>query len=309
MVRRGFYSAVAALACLAFVSADRDDVRKWTDDSGSFSVEATLQQFDGRVVQLEKATGDVVSVPIERLSRSDQDFIRQRYAGSPDPFAPPPAQWIEGKVIGVTDGDTLTVLDVSNVQHKIRLDGIDAPESGQDYGQKAKEALSSKVFGQTVRVRWREADRYGRTIGAVFVGDRWINREIVDEGWAWRYDDYSHSKLLKQAQENAKEEKLGLWADAGEPVPPWVFRHPDKMREWTAAKGATRGPPTTAGIAPAAVPVPAAAPSAQASDSHWLNTSPSSQVRHNRSCRWFGNTKSGRYCGPNEGKACGICGG
>lgn len=316
MFRRVLYSVAAVFACLAFVSADHDDVRKWTDESGSFSVEATLLQFDGKIVQLEKPTGDVVSVPIERLSRADQDFVKQQGTGSADPFAPPPAQWIDGKVVGVTDGDTLTVLDSSNVQHKIRLDGIDAPESAQDYGEKAKQALSSKVFGEEVRVRWREADKYGRTLGAIFVGDRWINRELVAEGWAWRYDEYSHSKLLKQAQENAKSDKIGLWADANDPVPPWIFRHPDKMREWNETRLAGNSPPKAEDEGPSIWERRAAAeaarprpimPAMSGGGSYWLNTN--SGVRHNSSCQHYGNTQSGRYCGPGEGRACKICGG
>jgi len=94
------------------------------------------------------------------------------------------ANQLAGKVVGVTDGDTITVLDGANTQYKIRLAGIDAPERGQVFGTKSKQALSDKVFGKQVRVDWTEHDRYQRIIGEVYVGDRWINLELVQEGWA-----------------------------------------------------------------------------------------------------------------------------
>lgn len=249
MSKRARACCLAALLCLLFVAADEGSLRKWTDDSDAFSVEAAFLDSDGKTVRLEKTTGDVISVPIGRLSKADQELVRQLTAPQPNPFAAATGKIIEGRVVSVSDGDTLTVLDAQKVQHKIRLEGIDAPEGGQDYGQKAKEALSSKVFGKDVTVRCKEKDRYGRTVGSVHLGDRWIDRELVAEGWAWRYDDYSDSELLKQAQDEAKAAKLGLWADANEPVPPWIFRSPDKMQEWNEARLGKRGPPAVASSA------------------------------------------------------------
>ncbi|MBI3860930.1 MAG: thermonuclease family protein [Planctomycetia bacterium] len=84
-------------------------------------------------------------------------------------FAEPAAETPEltGKVVHIADGDTLTVLDADKVQHKIRLHGIDAPEKGQAFGTKAKEALAGKVHEKTVRIVWKEKDRYGRIVGDV----------------------------------------------------------------------------------------------------------------------------------------------
>src|SRR5262245_3710588 len=82
---------------------------------------------------------------------------------------------ITGKVVGVADGDTITVLDASNTQHKIRLDGIDAPESAQDFGQRSKQSLSDMVFGKVVTVTSGKKDRYGRTVGKVTLDGRDIN--------------------------------------------------------------------------------------------------------------------------------------
>lgn len=135
------------------------------------------------------------------------------------------------KVVGVSDGDTLTVLDAAKVQTKIRLHGIDAPESKQDFGARAKEALSSKVFGREVRLVKRDVDRYGRTVADVYVGDRHINRELVAEGFAWHYVRYAPKDTeLDSAEKAAREKKLGLWSHAA-PVAPWDFRKPAAQPE------------------------------------------------------------------------------
>jgi len=130
---------------------------------------------------------------------------------------------IAGKVVGVSDGDTLTVLDASKTQYKIRLQGIDAPEKAQAFGEKSKQALSGMVFGKTVKIESKGTDRYSRTLGEVFVGTNWINRAMVEQGWAWHYVQYSKSAELAKAEQEAKRKGLGLWRDK-EPLPPWTFR-------------------------------------------------------------------------------------
>ena len=150
-------------------------------------------------------------------------------------FAEPDAKPHEliGKVVHIADGDTLTVLDADKVQHKIRLAGIDAPEKSQAFGTKAKEALAEKVHEKTVRVVWKEKDRYGRIVGEIHLGDRHINLEMVHDGWAWWYRTYApKSKALEQAEADAKKEKRGLWRDK-DPEPPWEFR----KRERETKKG------------------------------------------------------------------------
>ena len=92
----------------------------------------------------------------------------------------PTAKVITGKVVKITDGDTLIVLDESNTQHKIRLDGIDTPETGQAFGTKAKQALGEKVFQKSVRVEWKARGRYNRIIGTIYLDDRLINLEMVE---------------------------------------------------------------------------------------------------------------------------------
>lgn len=127
------------------------------------------------------------------------------------------------KVIAISDGDTVAVLCSNNEQIKVRLAEIDAPEKKQAFGTKAKEALADKIFDKEIRLEGTKKDRYGRVIGKIYLGDRYINEEMIAEGWAWHYTEYSKSPELEAAQQHAKKHKLGLWADA-DPTPPWEFR-------------------------------------------------------------------------------------
>ena len=137
---------------------------------------------------------------------------------------------ISGNVVKIADGDTLTVLDESNTQHKIRLAGIDAPEKGQAFGKKAREKLAEKVFRKTVRVEVIDVDRYRREVGRIYLGDRFINMEMVSDGFAWRYVQYDRPGEFTAAENEAREHRRGLWADP-DPMPPW---------EWRKAKRAAR---------------------------------------------------------------------
>ncbi len=137
------------------------------------------------------------------------------------------AEELRGKVIYVADGDTITVLDAGKVQHKVRLQGIDAPEKSQAFGTKSKERMTEKVAGKEVGVQWKEKDRYGRILGDVHLGKQDINLEMVQDGMAWHYKQYSKSKELANAEEAARKAKKGLWADK-EPVPPWEFRKKER---------------------------------------------------------------------------------
>ena len=138
---------------------------------------------------------------------------------------------LRGSVVGVIDGDTVKVLDSTRTQHRIRLQGIDAPESKQAYGQRSKQALSKKIFGKTVSVKWKERDRYGRIIGDIYLDNRWINLELVQEGWAWHYKRYSNDKRLAEAEVKARQAQRGLWQDA-HPISPWDFRKLKRARNF-----------------------------------------------------------------------------
>jgi micrococcal nuclease len=127
-----------------------------------------------------------------------------------------------GRVVGVVDGDTITVLR-NREQINVRLVDIDAPERSQPFGNRSKQALESLVKGQTVLVVERGEDRYHRTLGRIYRGDLDVNAEQVRQGMAWVYRPYAHDATLYPIEAEAKERKRGLWRDPG-PVPPWEWR-------------------------------------------------------------------------------------
>ena len=139
------------------------------------------------------------------------------------------AATLAGHVIGVHDGDTITVLDADKRQHKIRLAGIDAPETKQAYGNRSKQHLSDLVFNKSVEVHWGKRDRYGRMVGVVIVSGRDVNLEQVRAGMAWWYRQYAkeqtsdNQRLYEAIEKEAKTAGLGLWADMA-PAPPWEWR-------------------------------------------------------------------------------------
>ena len=139
------------------------------------------------------------------------------------------AETISGKVIGVADGDTVTVLDATKTQHKIRLSGIDALEKAQPFGQRSKENLSRLVFGKQVSVDATKTDRYGRAVGTVIVGDVDANLEQVRAGFAWHYKKYEREQSAEdrsdyaRAETEARAARTGLWRDATQ-VAPWDWR-------------------------------------------------------------------------------------
>ncbi len=131
------------------------------------------------------------------------------------------------RVVGVTDGDSITCLTPEKQQVKIRMNAIDAPERGQPFGNRAKQALSDLVFGKDVEVEDLGTDKYKRTIGRVTVGQLDVNHEMVAKGMAWHYVKYDQSKELREAERSARAAKLGLWADP-HATPPWEWRKLDK---------------------------------------------------------------------------------
>jgi endonuclease YncB( thermonuclease family)/methylphosphotriester-DNA--protein-cysteine methyltransferase len=129
-----------------------------------------------------------------------------------------------GKVVAITDGDTLTVLH-NNTQVKIRLHGIDCPEKGQPFGTKAKQFTSELAFGKVVNFLNFGTDQYGRAVGVVILPDgKNLNQELVRAGFAWWYRKYAPDvKELEKLETEAREAKRGLWVDP-DPVPPWEWR-------------------------------------------------------------------------------------
>ncbi len=134
---------------------------------------------------------------------------------------------ITGRVVGVADGDTITVLDAGHGLTKIRLHQIDAPEKKQDYGQRSKQSLSELAYGKQVRVEGFDTDKYGRTVGKVWVNGKDVNLEQVKRGMAWVYEKYAHDPAYFAAERTAKTGRVGLWNQPN-PTPPWEYRHPGR---------------------------------------------------------------------------------
>jgi micrococcal nuclease len=118
---------------------------------------------------------------------------------------------LQGRVVGVHDGDTFTLLQAGNQQTKIRLAEIDAPESNQPYGNKAKQELSGLIFGKTVTVTIQDTDRYGRTVGRVTANTLDVNAEMIRRGAVWVYRKYAKDQTLYPLEAQAQQEKRGLW--------------------------------------------------------------------------------------------------
>ena len=139
------------------------------------------------------------------------------------------ADTLTGRVVRVTDGDTIVILDTNNAQHKIRLQGIDAPERKQAYGTKSKEHLSDSIAGKFVVVEFDKRDRYKRILGKVLLSDQDMNLEQIKAGLAWHYKKYQDKQAAtdrvkySDAEEDAKRNKRGLWTDRA-PVSPWQYR-------------------------------------------------------------------------------------
>jgi micrococcal nuclease len=129
-----------------------------------------------------------------------------------------------GRVVGVHDGDSFTLLDDNNVQYKIRLHGIDCPELNQPFGKAAKQFVSALIFGQYVNVETSKKDHAGRTIGIVTLANHIIlNEAILKNGYAWHCLEYDSNPNWTELETNAKLNKLGLWIDSN-PIAPWVWR-------------------------------------------------------------------------------------
>ncbi len=143
------------------------------------------------------------------------------------------ATTLEGIVAHVADGDTITVLDANNTQHKIRLQGIDAPEKAQAFGQKSKQSLHQLVHSKQVTIEYQKKDKYGRTVGKVVHNGNDVCLEQIKLGMAWHYKQYESEQskedreIYAQAELSARANAIGLWKDK-QPSPPWEFRKLNK---------------------------------------------------------------------------------
>lgn len=140
------------------------------------------------------------------------------------------ANELQGKVIRIADGDTLTILvEPIKLDLPVRLSGIDSPEKGMPFGQAAKQSLSELAFGRHAVVEWGKRDKYGRLVGKVLVDGVDINLVQVRRGMAWHFKEYEGEQppfdraVYARAEAEAATARVGLWRDP-DPVPPWTWR-------------------------------------------------------------------------------------
>jgi len=137
------------------------------------------------------------------------------------------AEDLRGQVVGITDGDTITLRVPSHPEIKVRLAEIDAPEKGQAFGTQSRKILSSLVFGRAVLVDVSSQDRYGRSVGRVYVESPAVDvsAAMVDAGAAWVFDRYAKDPTLYELQQDARQNRRGLWAlPPSDQTPPWEWR-------------------------------------------------------------------------------------
>jgi len=135
------------------------------------------------------------------------------------------AQTLSGRVVGITDGDTFTLLTSENEQIRIRVAEIDAPERAQPYGNRSRQALSSLIFGKDVSVDVQVVDRYGRPVGRPIASGKDVTAEMVRIGAAWVYRTYSEDEALYELERSAQANGVGIWSlNEYERVPPWEWR-------------------------------------------------------------------------------------
>jgi endonuclease YncB( thermonuclease family) len=126
-----------------------------------------------------------------------------------------------GRVVTVVDGDTIGVLRDGH-EVRVRLEGIDAPESGQEFGQQAKQFITDSAFDKIVAVTGNEIDEYGRLIARVRVDGRDVSVAAVEAGFAWHFVRHSHDAALAAAERTAQQRRVGLWSQPN-PIPPWEY--------------------------------------------------------------------------------------
>jgi len=285
------------------VSKDQTEVmrqtgwgRVWEDNTGEYFFIADLVSVKEDQIFLENIDGDVVSYEIARLSNSDKQYVESRRRIGETEL---PGQFT-AKVVGVHDGDSITVL-INNRTYKIRLEGIDAPETGQAFGRKSKQFLSGLIFSKSIVGTRTGGDKYGRNLCVITVDGINVNKALVAEGLAWHYKQFSSDPELASAEEAAKVEKKNIWSERG-PVPPWEWRKwsgaqrknfqeldPERVVSSQNAEGSSDSGNQTDAL------------------TYWLNSS--SNIRHNSGCRWYQNSARGRPCTATEGKPCTQCGG
>ena len=158
------------------------------------------------------------------------------YFGKEEKSAADGDELVSGKIVKVLDGDTYDLLLADNTKIRIRMEGIDAPESGMPYGRKATDYLKALTQNQkTVKVSLSNKDQYGRYVSYTYLEDgRELSREMIKAGYAWHYKQYNKDKELADLEKEARDAKRGLWQDKT-PVAPWDVRR--MKRQGQSTKG------------------------------------------------------------------------
>lgn len=170
--------------------------------------------------------GCTTSTAVDRAAQSRRQS--PRYDADSQRKSPP--AHFTGQVVAVEDGDTIVVLDDANGTYKIRLQGIDAPEGGQSFGDRSGQSLSEMASGKQVEIEWSKRDRYRRIVGKVLLEGNDVCLQQIKAGMAWHYKYYQDEQsaidreLYATAENEARSARLGLWSDEN-PIPPWQFRH------------------------------------------------------------------------------------
>ena len=188
-----------------------------TDTFDWFAGGGGIEKTTGKVKDIARQVEDTVQ------GRLPEDLQTGRHPDAQISWSAP-AYDLSGRVVRVADGDTLTIVDANQKQHKIRLFGIDSPESAQPYYKAAKKALTRLTSGKGVGIEIKDVDSYGRTVGVVYLDNTNINIEMVKLGYAWWYRQFARlHEPLREAEQFARVRKLGLWADP-DPMAPWAWR-------------------------------------------------------------------------------------
>ena len=145
-----------------------------------------------------------------------------------------PELTLSGKVVGVADGDTFTLLLLNNTTKKIRLHGVDAPERGQAFGTVSRQRLSELVFQKGVSVVQTDTDQYGRVVGIARVEGLVVNEEMLRSGLVWHYTEYDENPLWAELEREARRKRVGLWSERA-PVAPWEWRRAQREARKRAA--------------------------------------------------------------------------
>lgn len=137
---------------------------------------------------------------------------------------------LSGWVVGISDGDSFRLKLDDNEIIRVRLAYVDCPERGQDFYQKAKNFSSEQIFKKSIKISVTDTDRYGRKVGIVYYDDKILNEELLRNGFAWHYRQYSNSKELQKLENQARVKNIGIWSHS-HPMPPWEFRRMRKKNQ------------------------------------------------------------------------------